>query len=135
MSGNDDLAAAIEAAATLADILEDENKALAASDFGASARLASGKRSAIAQAEALLGAVGQMPRERRSGLVALHRRLDTAIGANRALLQQSIDTQQRVIETVLRAFDIGHDADTYPPVGASEPAHRPVRPVALALRA
>ncbi|MCW8307549.1 hypothetical protein AruPA_10915 [Acidiphilium sp. PA] len=122
----------LEAVTTLAKVLEAENGALRQSDFGASGALADAKRLAIVSLESLTlhqpPSPSLMPE-------ALHRRLDSAIEQNRLLLRRSIDTQQRVIATILQAIDPEPADQHYPGQNGAETSHRHTAPVALTLRA
>ncbi|MCF3946688.1 hypothetical protein AiwAL_07820 [Acidiphilium sp. AL] len=126
----------IAATAELARVIEAENDALARVDFSESCRFAETKRMAIMRLESMIDsrpvpAFGQD----RPGSAALRQRLDAAIGRNRALLLQAIDTQQRVIATIVQALGPG-EADThYPSACGAHPMQRAAAPVALAVRA
>jgi hypothetical protein len=124
--------ALIEAVTTLASVLEAENQALQRSDFGASGSLADAKRNAIVQLEAITTLQQAQPRQVPP---ALHRRLDDAIDQNRDLLRRSIETQQRVIGTILQALAPDRAGEHYPPQPGADHPHRNTVPVALALRA
>ena len=126
----------IEAVTALACLLEEENDALAMVDFGASCRLAEAKRAAIARLESMVGSlpIPESGQERR-GIAPLRHRLDAAIGKNRALLQQAIDTQQRVIATIVQALEPGEADMHYPSAYGTHAMQRAVLPVALAVRA
>ncbi|MFT2093777.1 hypothetical protein ACMS1Z_03690 [Acidiphilium multivorum] len=126
---------AIEAAEALAAILEEENRSLSIQDFAVSAALAEAKRAAIGRLEAALdlGVAGK-PRDGRR-VEAVQQRLDAAAAANGKLLRQAIETQQRVIQTVMQALDTSRAAgEPLQPYG-QEGAARPTAPVALVLRA
>lgn len=124
-----------EVAVALAVILEDENRALAKLDFAASGRLALCKRAAIEQAESSIAGANPSSVKDDRNLVPVRRRLASAIAANRALLQTSIATQQRVIETVMRALDACGDEARYPARAGADSGRRVVMPMTLALRA
>ncbi|HQT84391.1 MAG: hypothetical protein B7Z58_07520 [Acidiphilium sp. 37-64-53] len=122
----------LDAVTTLTTVLEAENKALRQSDFGASGALADAKRLAIVSLESL---THHQPPSPRLMPEALHRRLDSAIEQNRLLLRRSIDTQQRVIATILQAIDPEPLDGHYPGHNGAESSHRNTAPVALTLRA
>ncbi|HEX7389218.1 MAG TPA: hypothetical protein VF286_03845 [Acidiphilium sp.] len=120
-----------EAAGELLRVIEAENEALARSDFGVSSQLAEAKRAAMERLEALIGAMrepgsGGKP----MGDASIRKRLDTAIDRNRSLLLQAIDTQQRVIGTIVRALEPDEAGSGY----SSPLAVRKTPSVALAVR-
>jgi flagellar biosynthesis/type III secretory pathway chaperone len=125
----------IEAAEALATILEEENRGLSTQDFAVSAALAEAKRAAIGRLEAALDqGVAGTPRDRRR-IEAVQRRLDAASDANGKLLRQAIETQQRVVQTVMQALDTSRAAgEPLQPYG-QDGAARPATPVAFVLRA
>lgn len=132
--------AMIDALTTLAVVLDHENAALLSSDFSVSGMLAGAKRDAIAALEMIVGTGATPVAQPMLGwpanrMIALQRRLDDAIGKNRVLLQRSIDTQQRVIATVVGALDSTDGDCGYPVHQGGDAGHRSVTPVALVLRA
>lgn len=119
------------AADELLRVIEAENEALARADFGVSSQLAEAKRAAIGTLEALTGAVREPgPGGKPAGEASIRKRLDTAIDRNRSLLLQAIDTQQRVIGTIVRALEPDDAGSGY----SSPTAARKTPAVALAVR-
>lgn len=130
-----DMTALFEAVTALSTVLENENQALLESDFSVSGLLAGTKRDAIARLESLIGLARKPGPRHQNRMTAVQRRLDEAISNNRVLLQRSIDTQQRVIATVVQALEPADQDSTYPAQYRAEANHRPSLPVALILRA
>jgi hypothetical protein len=127
--------ALLAALADLADILEQENLALSKSEFRVSGDIAPRKREAIGAVEALLGSIQAETSRDRTRLAPLHQRLDRAIGQNRTLLQRAIDTQQRVISTIVEAIEPSPAHANYPARTGNSGYGRPTSPMALAVRA
>ncbi|WP_174504519.1 hypothetical protein [Acidiphilium sp. C61] len=125
----------IAAADALAAILEEENRRLSLHDFAASATLEAAKRGAIAAFEAAMEAGAKLPPRERRQAEAAQRRLEKAVSANGALLRDAIETQQRVIRTVMQALDNSRAAVEPLQSYAQDAAGRPVPPVAFNLRA
>jgi hypothetical protein len=127
-----DTSGLIAAVTGLTSVLEAENAALRQSDFGASGALTDAKRAAIVGLESITSAqqhqADRVP-------AALHRKLDDAVDQNRALLRRSIETQQRVIATILQALDPAHTDHHYPAQYGTDHPHPITAPIALTLRA
>lgn len=130
-----DLAAAIEAAENLATVIEDENRALSVSDFRTSVELTEAKRAAIVCMEELVGRIPNSRSGELNRLIAAQRRLDAAVIANRDLLRAAIETQQRVIRSVVHALDMQDDGVHVPTRYGQDQSGRSSEPVALVLRA
>ncbi len=130
-----DASALLEAVKTLTIVLEQENAALLNADFSTSGKLADAKRAAIKRMESLVATASDPATRTRAGLPTIQRRLDDAVSQNRVLLQRSIDTQQRVIATIVRALEPEDDDSCYPAQYGTDNAHRPPLPIALTLRA
>ncbi|MDD2876508.1 MAG: hypothetical protein PHT60_06815 [Acidiphilium sp.] len=129
------VSALIEAVTTLASVLEKENRALIESDFSMSGLLANAKRDAVSGVESMMSAAHDPAARHRRTFTTLQRRLDAAICQNRVLLQRSIDTQQRIIEMIVRTLEPGEDDHHYPAQYGVDAAHRMASPVALTIRA
>jgi FlgN protein. len=127
--------AILTALAALAEILEEENQALSRSDFRASGDLAARKRAAIGTVEACASEVSAEAGRDHARFDGVRRRLDRAIEQNRALLQQAIGTQQRVISTIVQALEPCPDGTPYPGRSGSTGYGRAMTPMALAVRA
>lgn len=131
-----EMTALIEAATALVRVLEAENDALAKVDFGASCQFAETKREAIARLDAMIGSLPNPPSgQSRPENALLRQRLDAAIGRNRTLLLQAIDTQQRVVATLVQALEPDAAESHYPAAYGTPSMQRAVAPVALVVRA
>lgn len=125
----------IAAANALAAVLEEENRLLSLQDFASSATLEAAKRGAIADFEAALETGATLPPRERRQAEAAQRRLEKAVSANGALLRGAIETQQRVIRTIMQALDTSRASVEPLQSYAQDAAGRPVAPVAFSLRA
>ena len=132
----------MESMSALADVLDAENRALAAVDYVASERLATAKQRAIATLEA---AVEAMPVHADGGLAgggkavradlhAAQTRLAAALAENRTRLAEAIAIQQRAIGTVLAAAGEQTERRQYGPRTDAEPTGS-IRGVAITTRA
>ncbi len=135
MNNDTSPAGTIEAAEALAAILEEENRGLSTQDFAVSATLAEAKRAAVGCLEAALElGIAGASRDRRR-IEAVQRRLDAASDANGKLLRQAIETQQRVVQTVMQALDNSRAAGEPSQPYGQDGAARTTAPVAFVLRA
>lgn len=132
MTREADFATTIAAVESLASVIEDENRVLATFDFSRSADLAEAKRAAIVRMEDLLGKLTAFPADQRVRLAAAQTRLDSAIVANRELLRTAIETQQRVISTVVQGLDVQDRTGQLTMQYGQAPA---AGPIAIVLRA
>src|SRR5690242_17328046 len=119
----------VTAAVRLADVLQRENRALAAIDLVRAAGLLDEKRAAF-DAFALAQAMAETTVARPDAL-AVATRLRGLAAENRTLLERAIAAQSRVIGIIARAVPPGPN----PRYAANGALAQPGRPVALALSA
>ena len=122
----------VHAATQLADLLEQENRALAACDLRGAAAMLDAKQKATA---AFGTAIGQ-PATAGPALRPIAARLAATAAENRRLLERSIAIQGRVLAIVARAAPLPSPAARYGAPGARPTASSgSAPPVALLLRA
>jgi hypothetical protein len=122
------------AASALADLLEQENRLLAALELAAAADLLAAKESAAtAFLRARKAAPGRLPAATHPALVALLARLRRLATDNRRLLERGLAAQGRVIAVIGRAART--HARSTACYGASGRCAGPRRPAALAISA
>ncbi len=123
----------VQAAITLADILQAENAALTALDLPRAASLFAAKTAAVAGFEAARARAANHPITGSAARDTANRLRD-AVEQNRRLLERAITVQGRVLATIARA---ARNQATPPQYGArGRPAYRaPIAAVAFSARA